>query len=563
MQKYYLWPILGLLFSCAEKKAEETTAITHCTLPQVHDEAWYSSGKTAPLLNGLEGLSFPVSTTNDTAALYFQQGLMLCYGFNHAEAARSFFEATRRDSTFAMAYWGLAYTMGANINAAMSEDLLPKAREAIQKAQVHAQNASEVEKGMINALATRYAEAKPAEEEYAQAMKKVYLAHPTLPDVAALYAESLMNLHPWDLYRNKVEQPWTGEILTLLEYLIKKNPLHPGAHHFYIHAVEASPTPEKALASAKLLESLVPGSGHLVHMPSHIYINTGDYHQGTLTNLKAIQIDSLYTTTCHAQGAYPLSYFPHNYHFLTATATLEGNSTLAWSAAKKLQSKISTAIMREEGWGTLQHYYSIPYYVGVKFALWEDILALPKPDLPYPKAIWHYARGMALAGKMDLPKAKAELDSLEILSKNTDIEALTIWDINGCSSLTAIATLVLKAELEKAQDRPAKAIAYLKEAVALEDKLNYNEPPDWFFSVRHHLGAAQLQAKQYAAAEKTFNEDLKIWKKNGWALSGLKKALSAQGKNSEATATNRKLEEAWQHADIDNVPLFQTINLGI
>jgi tetratricopeptide (TPR) repeat protein len=298
-------------------------------------------------------------------------------------------------------------------------------------------------------------------------------------------------------------------------------------------------------------------------MPSHIYINTGDYHQGTLSNLKAIEVDSLYTTTCHAQGAYPLSYYPHNYHFLTATATLEGNSNLAWISAKKLQSKISPSIMREEGWGTLQHYFTIPYYVGVKFALWEDLLALPKPDLPYPKAIWHYARGMAFVGKMDLNMAQKELDSLQILSKNKDIAALTIWDINSCGALTSIALLVLQGEIEKANQRPEKAIVYLKQAVELEDNLNYNEPPDWFFSVRHYLGAAQLDAKQFAAAEKTFNEDLKIWKNNGWALSGLRKALSAQGKNNEATATNKKWEEAWQYADIENVPLFQAVNVGI
>lgn len=561
MRKYTLWPILGLLLSCAEKKAEETSTVSVCAVPQVHDEAWYSSGKTAPLLNGLDGITFPVSTTNDTAARYFRQGLMLCYGFNHAEAARSFFEATRRDSTFAMAYWGLAYTLGANINAAMPEDNLPKARTAIQKAVKHAPTASALEKGMIQALALRYAAEVPAEETYATAMKELYHNFSTEPDVGALYAESLMNLHPWDLYRRKVEQPWTGEIVALLEYLIRRNPLHPGAHHFYIHALEASDTPEKALASARLLESLVPGSGHLVHMPSHIYINTGDYHQGTLSNLKAIEVDSLYTTACHAQGAYPLSYYPHNYHFLTATATLEGNSSLAWSAAKKLQSKISPSIMREEGWGTLQHYFTIPYYVGVKFALWEDILALPKPDLPYPKAIWHYARGMAFIGKADLVKAQQELDSLSILSKNTDIAALTIWDINNCGSLTSIALLVLEGELEKAHKRPEKAIVYLKEAVALEDNLNYNEPPDWFFSVRHYLGAAQLHAKQYAAAEKTFKEDLKIWKNNGWALLGLEKALSAQGKSSEATATNKKLESAWQYADIESAPMY--LNVGI
>ncbi|MBC9909885.1 hypothetical protein [Chitinophaga varians] len=531
-----------------------------CYTSRVTDKDWYASGKKAPKLNGLTGIDFKISTRNKEAQEYFNQGMMLAYGFNHAEAARSFYEATRLDSTCAMAFWGYAYVLGPNYNAGMEEDNFQRAYVATAKARSLSASGTEKEKALIGALAARYEMPAPADRKhldiaYAAAMKKVYSQFPADPDIGALYAEALMDLHPWDLYEKQTRKPhaWTVELLAVLEHLIKANPGHPGAHHFYIHAMEASATPEKALSSARLLDTLVPGSGHLTHMPSHIYINTGDYHLGTLSNIHAVAVDSSYTTACHAQGAYPLGYYPHNYHFLTATATLEGNGALAWKAAKKLREHTAEDIMRLPQWGTLQHYYTVPYYVAVKFGMWDTILALPAPkeDLLYPRTIWHYARGMAFLRKNRVADAQKELDSVKVAARDTTLRHLTIWEINTTADLVQIAVKVLSAGMAAKQHYPDVSIALLKEAVAIEDELNYNEPPDWFFSVRHYLGAALQDAGKYPEAESVYRRDLQTWKKNGWALIGLYRSLLSQKKNGEAQKVKSAFEEAWRYADVD------------
>ncbi|GAA4436147.1 hypothetical protein GCM10023091_13730 [Ravibacter arvi] len=510
------------------------------------------------MLDGLSGLDFRITTTRPEVQAYFNQGLMLAYGFNHAEAARSFYEAIRLDSTCAMAHWGFAYVLGPNYNGGMEDGNFLRAWKSANTARRLATHATPKEKALIAALMERYVGEPPADRSlldaaYANAMKKVYAQFPDDPDVGALYAESLMDQHPWDLYekQTKAPKPWTPPLVAVLEDLLKKNPRHPGAHHLYIHAMEASATPEKALASAGLLDTLVRGSGHLLHMPSHIYINTGDYHLGSLANLRAVAADSSYTTTCHAQGVYPLTYFPHNYHFLAATATLEGNSGLAWQAALKVQQHTAQSIMRIQGWGTLQHYYSIPYYVAVKLAMWDQLAALPKPDrdLVYPNAVWHYARGMAAVGRRDLASAQTEMDSLAILSADTTLQHLTIWNINTTADLVRIASKVLSAGIAAQKNQPDKAIVLLTEAVRVEDNLNYNEPPDWFFSVRHHLGEVLLKTGRNAEAERVYRQDLLHWKKNGWALAGLYKALLAQKKNGEAAVVKKAFDESWRFAD--------------
>ncbi|MBX3242203.1 MAG: hypothetical protein KIT80_14530 [Chitinophagaceae bacterium] len=530
-----------------------------CYVPATTDAGWYTTGRKAPRFEGLAGIDFKISTSSQEAREYFNQGMMLAYGFNHAEAARSFYEATRLDSSCAMAYWGFAYVLGPNYNGGMEEDNFQRAWDASLKAQSLSGNCTPKEAALIGALASRYSAEPPVDRSsldiaYAAAMKKVYDQYPTDPDIGALYAESLMDLHPWDLYDKKTKAPkaWTPELVTVLEHLMKTNPKHPGAHHFYIHALEASATPEKALPSANLLGTLVPGSGHLVHMPSHIYINTGDYHLGSISNMQAVDIDSVYTTACHAQGAYPLAYYPHNYHFLTATATLEGNSKLAWEAALKLQQHTSEQIMRMPGWGTLQHYYTIPYYIAAKLSMWDTILSLTAPaeDLVYPRAIWHYARGMAFLGKQDVSGAQKELDSLNVLAADSTLQHLTVWDINTTADLVQIAAKVLSAGIAVKQDLSDKSASLLKEAIVIEDNLNYNEPPDWFFSVRHHLGAILLKAGKYSEAEEVYREDLQVWRKNGWALAGLYNALSQQKKNGEAEKIKSAFEESWKYADV-------------
>lgn len=563
----HVFPLLIFFFvlSCRNDNASKqkgsavnTKQVSVCYSPATNDKDWYTSGRKAPILKGLQGINFKISTSSKEVQHYFNQGMMLAYGFNHAEAARSFYEAMRLDSTCAMAYWGFAYVLGPNYNGGMEEDNFQRAYDAALKAKQHSSTCTPIEKALIIALASRYSaqppsDRKPLDVAYAEAMKKVYNQYAANPDVGALYAEALMDLHPWDLYQKKTKtaQPWTPELIAVLEHLIKTNPRHPGAHHFYIHALEASPTPEKALPSAKLLETLVPGSGHLVHMPSHIYINTGDYHSGTLSNISAVKTDSIYTTACHAQGVYPLAYYPHNYHFLTATATLEGNSALAWRAALQVQKHTAKDLMQKPGWGTLQHYYTIPYYVAVKFAIWDTILSLdvPPKNLVYPQSIWHYAKGMAYLGKKDLGNAQKELKALSVLAADTTLRNLTVWDINTTADLAQIALKVLHAGVAVKQKETDLAIRLLQEAIILEDNLNYNEPPDWFFSVRHHLGAVLINTGKFRDAEKIYLQDLQVWKKNGWALAGLYQSLLKQNKKAEAEKIKIAFDNAWQHAD--------------
>ncbi|WP_028298041.1 tetratricopeptide repeat protein [Olivibacter sitiensis] len=553
-----------LLFGCKNKneRKEKFTQVIGCYSPKTTDNDWYASGKKAPKFKGLEGVNFKISTANKEAQGYFNQGMMLSYGFNHAEAARSFYEATRLDSACAMAYWGYAYVLGPNYNGGMEEDNFERAYNAALKAQLLSKNATPKEISLINTLASRYSEHPPSDRTpldiaYAAEMKKVYDQYPSDPDIGALYAEALMNIHPWDLYDKQTKKPkdWTLELLAVLEHLMTINPKHPGAHHFYIHALEASATPENALASAKLLDTLVLGAGHLVHMPSHIYINTGDYHLGTLSNLRAVEVDSIYTTACHAQGVYPLAYYPHNYHFLAATATLEGNSKLAWTAAKKLQQHTAKDVMYQPGWGTLQHYYTIPHYVAVKLAMWDTILSLspPEMELVYPQAVWHYAKGMAYLGKQEIPNAQKELSILTTLAADTSLKDLTVWDINTTADLVQIAMNILSAEIAAKQNQFEVSISLLKEAVKMEDNLNYNEPPDWFFSVRHHLGAVLLKAGKYKEAENVYRKDLQIWKKNGWALSGLYNSLISQKKNMEAQQVKADFDKSWRYADVNMI----------
>lgn len=557
---YFSWLIALTLLSCtgSNKTKEKSPRVAVCSGTKVTDKDWYTSKTKAPLFKGLHGIDFEISTSNKKTQEYFNQGMMLSYGFNHAEAARSFYEAARLDSNCAMAYWGYAYVLGPNYNGGMEEDNYQRAYDATIKAKSLSASCTSKEISLINALMKRY-EAKPTADRthldiaYAGAMKKVYKQYPGDPDVGALYAESMMNLHPWDLYDSKTKKPklWTPELVAVLEHLIKSNPKHPGAHHFYIHALEASSTPESALASAHLLSSLVPGSGHLLHMPSHIYINTGDYHLGTLSNLRAIAVDSIYTAACHAQGVYPLAYYPHNYHFLAATATLEGNAKLAWIAAKKLQKHTATDIMGQPKWGTLQHYYTIPYYIAIKFNMLDSILSLPAPpkNLIYPKAIWHYAKGLAYLGKNDIVNAQKESNVLRMLSVDTSLQRLTVWDINTTADLAKIANNVLAAGIAAKQNHLSKSITLLTQAIGIEDNLNYNEPPDWFFSIRHHLGTVLIRSGKYSQAEKIYRQDLQKWKKNGWALIGLYNSLMLQKKVRAAQNVKFEFDQAWKYAD--------------
>jgi tetratricopeptide (TPR) repeat protein len=525
---------------------------------EVLDKTWYTSDKKAPLFSGLEGIHFHITTNSVDAQKYFNQGLMLAYGFNHAEAARSFYEAGRQDSSCAMCWWGFAYVLGPNYNAGMEHDNLQRAYDAVQTAKRLSVSGTQKEKDLIEALSSRYSNdekvARPLlDSTYASEMRKVFERYPDDVDVAVLFAESLMNLHPWNLFtKNGSIQPWTPEIIKVLKYALQKDPRHAGANHFYIHAIEMSEKSGDALASADLLRDLVPGAGHLIHMPSHIYIRTGRYHEGVLTNLKAVLVDSLYTEACNAQGAYPLAYYPHNYHFLAACATLDGEIRYAIKGANETMLHANKNLLLDPAWATLQHYYSIPFYIQVKLGLWKDIQSSIEPEkqLKYPRVIWHYSQGMAELSQNNIAKAKNHLGEMKSIMQDTSIKKLTIWNINNLYDLCLIASHTLEGEIDARKKNYSRAITELRAAVAIEDALNYNEPPDWFFSVRHNLGAVLIEVGNYQDAIRVYAEDLKTFPENGWALIGMMNAYEKLGEKTKYLEYRNRFSEAWKNADI-------------
>jgi len=514
----------------------------------------------APVFEGLGTYHHPITTSSADAQRYFDQGMVLSFGFNHAEAERSFRQAAALDDRCAMCWWGVAYVLGPNINAPMSPEAGSQAWEALQRAQALAPGVSLVEQDYIAALSARYAE-EPSNDRsvlnqaYAEAMKRLSAKYPTDVDAAVLTAEALMDSHPWDFWDFKTGEarPWTSEIEAILEGALQTAPDHPMANHLYIHLVEASHAPERALPSAKRLPELAPGAGHLVHMPAHIYIRVGDYHAASEANQAAVQADQAYLTQCHAQGIYPLAYHPHNYHFLSRTASLEGRSEVALEAANKMSAHVPTDMMRQAGLTTLQHFWITPLYVMTQFGMWDSILAYPKPadDLPYPIGVWHYARGLAFASRTQLAKAEAELDALREIVTDERLEGVTVWDINSAKSLIQIAERLLTAELAAQRRQWSRAIAALREAVDLQDAQNYDEPPSWYTSTRNVLGAVYLRAGRPKAAEKVYREDLEVFPNNGWALFGLAQALRAQGKKAEAAQVTADFEKAWSQADVE------------
>lgn len=509
-----------------------------------------------PLIKAFKLVHLPVSTSVDSAQLYFDQGLSQLYAFNHGEAGRSFKTAIRLDPSAPMPYWGLAMVLGPNYNAALNPGALKDINAAIENARSRSAEATDIEKGLINALALRFP-AAPVEDmtdfnaAYAMAMKKLSNQYPSNAELAVLYIDALMNEHPWNFWlKDGTAQPWTNNTIAVIESVLKKWPEHPGAIHYYIHATEASQEPEKALPYADRLAEMVKGNGHLVHMPSHTYIRTGDYHKGVLVNEEASASDSVYISQCRAEGFYPMLLYPHNIHFLAACAFLEGSTKKAIDAAWMVSRQADKKYLAESI--TVQHFYSIPYYVLVQLEKWDDILRIPMPgeSLIYPKAIWHYARGLAYAGKSDFNKAQQELQNLEKIVKDGTLKSMLIWDLNSAQQLVEMALLVLDGELNARHGNTAMAIQQFREAVKLEDQLNYNEPPDWFFSNRLRLGSWLLKTGQAEAAATVYVEDLKTFPENGWALHGLEKALKAQRKTEAAAAVQIRFRKAWQWADL-------------
>lgn len=563
---FMFWLVM-VLCSCNQHKTNKQEAADSDSIsqygvlcaPEVIDQSWYSSGKAAPLFGQLEGIHFPISTKSAKVQQYFNQGLMLSFGFNHAEAARSFYEAARQDPACAMCWWGFAYVLGPNYNGGMEKDNFQRAYDAVQKAKSLSVNCTQKEKDLIQALTRRYSDDTTIsrsllDSSYAAGMRLVYKKYSTDANIASLFAESLMDLHPWNLWNKDGSiQPWTNEIMTVLEKCLQTEPRHAGANHFYIHATEMSSNAEAGEKSADLLLDLVPGSGHLVHMPSHTYIRIGRYHDGVVANEKAVLVDSLYTEACHAQGVYPLAYYPHNYHFLSACAVLSGESKRAMKGALETSNHAHIKLLRDPAWATLQHYYSIPWYVQVKLGLWNDILKSrsPEKDLKYPSAIWHYAKGMALLSQNNILDSKKHLAEIKTIMADTTVKDLTIWGINSVFDLCIIASKTLEAEIYAKEKKFPAAIELLMEAVAKEDALNYNEPPDWFFSVRHHLGAVLLEAGRFKDAVKVYEKDLTIYPENGWALRGMMNAYEQLGDKPNFDKAKLRFEQAWKYADIN------------
>lgn len=522
--------------------------------PSIHTAS--ADAPTVPLFDNLGNYSHPISTTNSLTQRYFDQGLILSYGFNHTEAIRSFQQAAKLEPTCAICYWGMAYVVGPNINAAMEDAAVPTAWEAIQKALELSQYASPKEKAYIQALAQRYT-SEPVEDRsalnlaYANAMRKVMQQYPDDPDAATLFAEAVMDTTPWDYWQESGElKPEGAEIVKTLESVLERNPNHPGALHLYIHAVEAK-RPTLAAEAADRLRTLNIQTGHLVHMPSHIYIRVGRYHDAVVANQQAAEVDAAYAHLHNPEGAYRVGYMPHNHHFLWYAALLAGQREVALQAAQDTAALVDQSLIREPGYGTLQHYSVIPLYTYVKFGMWDAVLAAPAPDtdLIYPTGVWHFARGMAFAAQGQLQNAAQELESLKASSNNPALEGVTIWDINTTAHLLQIATQVLSGELAAKQGHYEQAIASLHKGIELEGTLNYDEPAPWYSPVRQTLGAVLLQANRAIEAEQIYREDLAIYPQNGWSLYGLAQSLRAQGNTEAAEATWKQFEESWKYAD--------------
>ncbi len=508
-----------------------------------------------PLYSDLGSYSHPITTRSALAQQYFDQGLRLVYGFNHDEARRAFEQTARLDPDAAMAYWGIAYTLGPNYNLPADPERDRAAYAAVEQAQAKAGNLSDAERAYIAAIATRYAADAPSDRRsldaaYANAMRGLSERYPDDLDAATLYAESMMDLRPWNLWTHAGDaQPGTLEIVATLESVLARNPEHPGANHYYIHAVEASNTPDRALPNADRLGGLVPGAGHLVHMPSHIYIRTGRYGDAADTNVRAVAVDEKYIQEQNPQGAYPMMYYPHNIDFIYAAAAFDGRSADAIAAADKLSGKIHIAMIPQMP--MLEGFVPRPLFARLRFGRWQEILKQPAPpaDLPYATGVWHYARGIAFLRTGKLREAQAELAALRKVAGEVSPERLAT-QVNKASQLLGVASHTLAGEIDAKRGRYPQAIEELEAAVALQDALTYMEPPDWYYPVRQSLGQVLLEAGSAEQAEGVYRKDLEAYPDNGWSLQGLAASLRKQGKTREAAEVEQRFERAWSRADV-------------
>lgn len=511
----------------------------------------------SPLFKNLGNLHFSITTTNERAQAFFDQGLKLSYAFNHAEAHRSFMEAARLDPNSAMSYWGQAFALGPNINDPLPDDERKnKINEAMIKARQLAVKASPKEQALIEALSARYSidlnkDVAVLNMDYMHAMTKVQKKFPEDANVQIFYAASVMNTVPWNYWDKEGNpSPNIEAAKAALEKAMELKPENPGAHHYYIHMVEL-PYPDTGVESADKLASLMPGAGHIVHMPSHIYIRVGRYLDAVKVNQAAILADEDYISQCFAQGLYPLGYYPHNIHFLWSSASLLGASDIAIEAAKKTAEKVPIGEFLEMPF--LQDFASTPLLAYTRFGKWNEILTIPapNPEIKHLNLIRHYARGIAFIRKGNIKEAQEELVAIETLKNDPELETLVATANNASIHSANIAYEVVAGEIAALKGDIPKAIEHLEKAVVFEDGLTYTEPAAWHIPTRQNLGFVLLQAEQYETAEKIYKEDLEVLRQNGWSLMGLYKSLMAQGKNKEAKTIKEEFNKAWKDADIE------------
>jgi tetratricopeptide (TPR) repeat protein len=517
----------------------------------------------APLYDNLGNLHHEITTASHEAQRYFDQGLTLSYAFNHAEAIRSFGQAAAIDPDCAMCYWGMAYALGPNINAPITAEAAKEAYKALDLAWGRAEKASAKEQAYIAALAKRYspdptADRPPLDAAYAAAMRDLVAKFPDDLDAATLYAQSLMDTSPWN-YWNADGSPraFTNDVISSLESVLKRKADHPGAIHLYIHAVEASPDPKRAEQYADRLPALVPGAGHLVHMPAHIYLRTGRFNDASTANENAIKADAAYKAGNAVAGnmTYDVGYIPHNPHFFVVSATLEGRRADALRAADEVRGKMHADMLRDPSMGGMvQHMMLTPLFTKLRFAIWDEVLAEPLPpqDLPYMQAIVRAARSMAFSATGRFAEAEKELSMVMPAKGDASLKTMYVSSVNDGSAVADIAYDVAAGELRARQKRAGEAARHFAAAAAMEDKLTYMEPPDWPIPVRQLQGAALLSLGRAAEAEKAYREDLKRFPNNGWSLSGLRESRIRQGRehDGEIIALQMQLQQAWRNADV-------------
>jgi tetratricopeptide (TPR) repeat protein len=505
-----------------------------------------------PLWDGLGSISYKITTANPQAQTYFDQGLRLTYAFNHGEAQRAFHKAQKLDPTCVMCFWGEALVLGPNINLPMRQDAVAPAFAAVQKASALASSASPREQALVAALVQRYAPEAKADRAsldaaYAAAMSKVAAQFPDDDEIAVLYAEAVMDLSPWNYWQpgGREPNPQSAPVVPTLERVLARNPDHPGAIHYYIHAVEASERPQRAEPYADRLRGAIPGAGHLVHMPSHIYYRVGRYLDALADNKVAVGVDEKYLADTNAPMAvYRLGYYPHNIHFVMASAQMAGDGPTVITAAEKLRGLIPDEIAR--GIAMVQPVKAAPYFAHAQFSAPESILALPDPGdaIPYVKAIWHYARGVAHAARHDFSAATGEANAIEAIERSADFTLLNASGIPAQDVLKLARTMLL-GRVAQAQEDFNTAIAQFEQAARIQDALPYTEPPYWYYPVRQSLAAALLQAGRLAEAEDQFLLALKRAPANGWSYFGLTQLYKQRGDTAAAEKAEADLARTW------------------